>query len=391
MKSVSVKHRILNIAAFLISLLTFLTTIWIVLPAPSYYIWLFSVLASEWSLAFGFVALLGIICALFADKSGLRMISFLLSLTALIISFYPFISAYRIAQTQNVSLSWSEYFSGFYKNDSQINFTTRAFAVVDGKELKTDIYLPAAESDKKRTGIIVVHGGSWSGGVRNDFPQWDRWLAQNGYTVFDIDYRLTQPNWQTATGDVKCAVNWVQQHAADFDISPDKVVLLGRSAGAHLALLAADSQNDERIPASCTGDSQNKIRAVISFYAPTDLIWDYENPANQRVIDGHLTLRSLMGGNPSDSVEMRDKYLLASPTNHTSPNVPPTLLVHGGHDQLVLPQNMDFIAEKLQANGVVNHEIFIPYAQHGFDFNFKGWGSQIVKPKILEFLNDSLR
>jgi acetyl esterase/lipase len=77
-------------------------------------------------------------------------------------------------------------------------------------------------------------------------------LAENGYTVFDIDYRIApQPNYLTATGDVKCAVQWIKRHAAQFEIAPGSIVLFGRSAGAHLALLAAYSAGDARIPSSC--------------------------------------------------------------------------------------------------------------------------------------------
>ena len=368
--------------------------VWIVVPAPSYYVWLFSVLASEWSLGFGVFAFFGIVCAGFVRyKSGGRfwILSFLLGAAALVISFYPFLSAYRVSQEQNTSLSWREYFSGFGRQNSVFNFSTRAFAKIDGNYLKADIYSPPEKAGKNGVGIIVVHGGSWSGGARNDFPQWNRWLSENDYTVFDIDYRLTQPNWQTATGDVKCAAGWVRQNAAEFGISPDKIVLMGRSAGAHLALLAAYSGDNPQLPPSCSGENQNNIRAVISFYAPTDLVWDYDHPANQAVIDGPETLRRLMGGNPSDSAQMRDKYLMASPLDYVRAETPPTLLIHGGHDQLVLPENMNLLAVKLKEKGAVNKEISIPYAQHGFDYNFDGWGAQIIKPRILEFLRETTK
>ena len=394
MKPEAKKYHGLNITVFIINLAALAMTIWIVVPAPSYSVWLFSVLASEWSLGFGAVALFGIICALVSRrKNGGRfwVVSFLLGAAAFLISLYPFFSAYQAANRQNVSLSGSEYLAGFGRQNSEFDFTTRAFANVGGADLKVDIYLPPNGVKKNGAGIVVVHGGSWSSGERNDFPQWNRWLAENGYAVFDIDYRLAQPNWQTATGDVKCAAGWVRQNASEFGISPDKIVLMGRSAGAHLALLAAYSNGNPQLPLSCQNENQNKIRAVISFYAPTDLIWDYDNPANQKVIDGQETLRRFTGGSPRESDEMRNRYSTASPTDYVSAQTPPTLLIHGGQDQLVLPQNMDFLAAKLKENKVANQEIFIPYAQHGFDYNFDGWGAQIAKTKILEFLSENTR
>ena len=393
MRAISGKKRIVGVAAFVISLFAFLATAWIILPSPSYYIWLFSVLASEWSLGFGILATFSMLLSLFT-KSRVKFLTFSFGFAAVAISLYPLASAFsaqRQSGSVSNSLSLTEYFSGFWKTSAKSEFTTKVYANIDDKDLKLDIYSPPAGVEKKDAGVIVVHGGSWSGGERSDFPEWNRWLAENGYTVFDIDYRLAQPNWQTATGDVKCAVNWVRQNAGQFDISPQKIALFGRSAGGHLALLVAYAEDNSELPPSCASANRDRIRAVISFYAPTDLVWDYENPANRRVIDGPLVIRNLMGGNPTDSPEMKSKYLLASPTTHISSNSAPTLLIHGGRDQLVLPQNMNFIAEKLKENNVAHREIFISYAQHGFDYNFRGWGSQLIKPKILEFLNENLK
>ena len=217
----------------------------------------------------------------------------------------------------------------------------------------------------------------------------DGWRA-NGYAVFDIDYRLApQPNYLTATGDVKCAVLWVKQHAAEFQISPDRIALVGRSAGGHLALLAAYSAGDKRLPPSCqsTGKDEN-VRAVVSFYAPIELQWAYDNPANQLVFDGPQTIADFLGGSPHESAEIRERYDLASPLTHLSANTPPTLFVHGGQDQIVREENMQFADEKLNAYNIPHQTIFIPYAQHGFDYNLYGFGSQITKPAMLEYLNE---
>ena len=102
-----------------------------------------------------------------------------------------------------------------------------------------DAYLPA-EDDAARPAIIVIHGGSWSSGDKSDFPRWNGWLVEHGFAIFDIQYRLApQPNWQTATSDVKCAIGWVKRNADHYGVDPDRIALLGRSAGGHLALLAA--------------------------------------------------------------------------------------------------------------------------------------------------------
>ncbi|CAN5385066.1 hypothetical protein BH10ACI1_BH10ACI1_31200 [soil metagenome] len=379
-----------------LSLSVFSIVIWIIIPAPANFIWLLAVGAGEWSLWFAIISLLIIVFCIFSlifSGEKFWIYSLILSLASLIISLYPFFSSIETAKEQNILLSFGEYFSGLnFTNNSDKTFTTHTFTKVDGKDLQLDYYAPQKENENTGAAIIVIHGGGWNSRTRNDFPQWNRWLAANGFAVFDIDYRIApQPNYLTATGDVKCAVLWIKAHAAEFNISPERIALLGRSAGAHLALLAAYSAGDTRLaPTSCESNNQTEqVRAVVSFYAPIEMIWAYDNPANQRVIDGPQTLADLLGGSPHTSVEFRERYLLASPLTHVSEKTPPTLLIHGGQDQLVCEENMQFADEKLNKQNIPHKTIFIPYAQHGFDYNFHGFGSQIIKPAILDFLRQN--
>ena len=386
-----------KVFALILSLTVFFAVIWIIIPAPDYKIWLFSVAASEWSLWLGVLSIIVIvgICISIPKSDGkLWIVSLIISSAALIISLYPLFSVLHLANEQNVSLSINEYFSGLSSDNSfNKDFTTNAFAHIEKQDLQFDVYTPQVKNENNGASVIVIHGGSWNAGERNDFPQWNKWLAANGFTVFDIDYRIApQPNYKTATADIKCAVLWVKEHAAEFNISPDRIALFGRSAGAHLALLATYSADDSRLPASCPATNQNeKVRAVVSFHAPVELLWAYDNPANELVINGKQLLADFLGGNPHESVEIRDRYDLATPTAHVSLTTSPTLLVHGGKDQLVRVENMQFLAQKLKANNVPHKTIFIPYAQHGFDYNFHGFGSQITKPVMLDFLHENTK
>ena len=391
--------RFLNFTGLAASAFALLSAMWIVVPAPHPSVWLLAVAASEWSLWLAALALFAIICASAAryfDGGGkMWLASLILGIVALVISLYPLLSIISVARENNISLSSKRYFSRIFTGKTSTeNFKTYPFARIDGVDLQLDVYAPTVENANHGAGVVVVHGGSWNGGRRSDFLEWNQWLAANGFTVFDIDYRLTQPNYLTATGDVKCAARWIKNHAAEFNIAPDRIALLGRSAGAHLALLAAYSAGDSRIPATCTENqtsekSSEKVRAVVSFYAPTDLLWDFDNPANEAVINGKMTLSNFLGGSPHESSQMREKYILASPVSHISAATPPTLLIHGGRDQLVWSENMLFLDEQLTAANVPHQTLLIPYAQHGFDYNFNGFGSQIVQPEIIRFLQEN--
>lgn len=397
-KSFARKRRTIGAVCLAASALAFAASVWIVVPAPSAYVWLWSVAASEWSFISGALAFFAIVGAILFGRGKIKIASTIFGTIALSISLYPFFSALAAARENNVSLSLRQYVFGFRESENAVDVKTYVFAAIDEKPLELDVYSPPPDVSKNGASIIVVHGGAWNAGVRNDFPQWNAWLARQGFTIFDIDYRLApQPNYLTATGDVKCAVLWVKENAARFEISADKIVLLGRSAGAHLALLAAYSAGDARFPPSCAQMSTNEnaradesVRAVVSFYAPTDLLWSFDNPANDSVIDGRKTLAAFLGGNPRDSVEMRERFLIASPTARVNRDTPPTLLIQGGQDQLVRSENLNLLDERLKQAGVAHKIVFLGYAQHGFDYNFNGWGAQIVQPVLLDFLRENI-
>lgn len=384
----------LTFAALFCSAFAFLSVVWILVPAPFYFVWLYSVAVSEWSLWIGIIALVGIICAItsyvYYQSGSVTIFSIIIGAIAFLISLYPLFTSLQIAREKNVSLSFNQYFSGLTNGKSNQQFKTYVFKN-GANELKMDVFAPPENITANGSSMIVIHGGSWNAGERNDFPQWNSWLAENGFTVFDIDYTLApQPNYKTAIGDIKCAIVQIKQRSAEFNIAPEKIVLLGRSAGAQLALIAAYSANDAELPSSCgenkTDKKDESVRAVISFYAPTDLLWAFDNPANRRVINGAQTLSGFLGGNPHESKESRARFLLASPIERVNTTSPPTLLMHGGQDQLVRPENLDFLADKLKKNNAAHETLLIPYGQHGFDYNFNGWGSQIAKSVILDFL-----
>jgi acetyl esterase/lipase len=370
--------------ALVLSTVALLLTVWIVVPAPHYRLWQLAVGAGEWSLWFGTLALVGVALGLIAVSHGSRWpawIAVAVGLIAIGLSLSPPLVSLPVGREHGAELSLRRYL-GLGESPPRITPREITFATVDGQPLALDLYQPD-DSPEPRPAIVVVHGGSWSGGRKSDFPRWNDWLVAQGFAVFDVEYRLApQPNWQTATGDVKCAIGWITQHAAEFNIDPDRIVLLGRSAGGHLALLAAYTPGHESLPPSCDS-SPTAVRAVISFYGPADLIWGYNNPADPDVIDGPGTLRRFLGGDPESA---RDAFVIASPVTHVDARTPPTLLLHGSRDQLVGQHHAEILTERLTAASVTHETIFVPYGQHGFDFNINGWGSQIAQDAIRRFL-----
>ncbi|HEX8336877.1 MAG TPA: alpha/beta hydrolase [Pyrinomonadaceae bacterium] len=314
----------------------------------------------------------------------------------------PVVDGHRTAARRGVTLSWSRYFSGPERAGALASIEVRRdveFASLDGHPLRLDVYLPPdstprevgadADAGPLSPAVIVIHGGSWSGGEKSDFESYNRWLAAGGRVVFDVEYRLANraQRFPAQLADIKCAIAWVKRHAGRYHVDPGRLALLGRSAGGQLALLAAYTANHPTLrPESC--DAQDtSVRAVVSFYGPTDLAWDYTHPGRPDVIDTRRVLENYLGGSPASTPKA---YESASPVEHVSAQSPPTMFLHGGHDQLVLPENVERITPKLAAAGVTFSYVYLPWGNHGFDYNFNGWSSQIAQAEIGKFLDSHL-
>ena len=363
----------------------------IMLPAPNQKLALAAIVASERS---GFLVAAGVVAlgiGLVLRGIGSPFIGWvtgLLALAGVPLAMIPLLQARQVAQARGVTLDLPRYLRARIDSAGPGSpDRTLPYATVDGgRVLSLDVYLPTPRPVTPGRPLIVVHGGFWAAGQRGEATLASRRLADLGFTVFDVDYRLSpQPNWATSVADVKCAVGWVKQHAstADWNVDPRRVALLGRSAGGHLALMAAYTAGQTDLPASCAaGDTS--VESVIALYAPTDLTWGYDHPANLRAADSPARLRAFLGDAPAREPE---RYRALSPSERVAAGAPRTLLVQGGRDQLVNPDQMDRLRSSLARAGIAHDSLFIPYAQHAFDFVPGSFSSQILEATLRRFLN----
>jgi acetyl esterase/lipase len=242
----------------------------------------------ETSLLLCAFALVGLPLATLARRAGARwsaLVATVLCAATAAISLVPVAQAWRTASAEGVTLSLSAYFAGL-NSVAEGPSETATYARPDGEELKLDVWEPPGEDGgnavrehggsetQARPAVIVVHGGGWHAGSRSEFPRWDAWLADKGYVVFDIDYRLSPPaRWQDAPEDVRCAIGWVKEHSSRYDVDPERVVLMGRSAGGQLALLTAYTKGASTLSPGCeVGEGRDTgVAAVVGFYPPTNL------------------------------------------------------------------------------------------------------------------------
>lgn len=384
-------RTVLAATAVAVGLFALLPALLVVLPAPRPGLALIAVAATEWSLWWVLLGLVAIVFGTLAVVTGgpwPAWIGVAFGCGAVLAGLIPPLQAWPVARANGVHLDPLRTLSSWSRGPGEPPRTV-TFATVSGQPLQADVQVARPRPGGSSPAVVVVHGGSWRSGDKGDLPQWNDWLASQGYVVFDIQYRLApQPNWRTATGDVKCAIGWVKQHAVEFGVDPDRLALLGRSAGGHLALLAAYTPGEPALAPSCdVPDESGSVRAAISFYGPTDLAWGYQHPVRFSVLDGPATLRDFLGGDPT---ALPADYATASPISYVGPATPPTLLLHGGRDQLVGPGETERLAARLQAAGVPHRVVLLPYAHHGFDVVFDGWGAQIAQAVVLDFLREHL-
>lgn len=214
-----------------------------------------------------------------------------------------------------------------------------------------DIYLPSGRSVDATKVMILIHGGAWSSGDKSDFNIHVDTLKKRlpDYAIFNVNYRLATAMadlFPSQENDIKAAYDFVLSKTAEYKVS-QQIVLLGASAGGHLALLQG-YKNSTTI----------KPKAIIDFFGPTDIAALHASSPNPSAT---ALLEILMGGSPSTNPSL---YFQSSGINYVTAQSPPTLILHGGHDPIVPASQSTELVAKLQVNNVPHEYVFYPTEGH---------------------------
>ncbi len=205
--------------------------------------------------------------------------------------------------------------------------------------------------------IIHIHGGGWIGGSYHDGRLVDR--ARAGYFAASIEYRLSNvAKWPAQIRDCKCAVRWLRANAAKYNVDPNRIGVIGESAGGHLvACLGTMADVKEYEGDGGYPGVSSAVQAVVDFYGPTDFVTPniYTDQAKA------LTM-ALFGVPREQDVAL---WKSGSPLFYVKPGDPPMLLVHGDADSLVpLAQSLVF-NDALAKAGVPHQLIVVKNGIHG--------------------------
>ncbi len=253
----------------------------------------------------------------------------------------------------------------------EVGLEEHLYAEPGGEQLRLDLYRPLS-ARAPLPGVVTIHGGSWQSGSRRDFPAFNRYLAARGYLVAAVSYRLAPRfPFPAARDDVAAAISFLKRNAGPLGLDADRLALVGRSAGAQLALVTAYTLRD---PA---------IKGVVSFYGPIALRWGYANPAKLSIIDSSAVLDAYLGGSPDTH---GPQYDAASPLSHVGHATPPTLLINGLRDELVSPFHAEFLSDRLLRARVPHLYLQLPWAVHGCDYLLRGPCGQVTTYAVERFL-----
>jgi acetyl esterase/lipase len=229
--------------------------------------------------------------------------------------------------------------------------TNVEYRTVGGKSLRLDANVPDGTGPFPI--VIAIHGGGWSRGDKTgqgDFAPALEALTTNQFTWFSIDYRLAPTNhWPACFDDVQSAIRWVKAHAAEYKGDPNRIALLGYSAGGHLVCLAA-----------VLAKPDTQVQAVVALAPPTDLVADAEHRGG---IGKWSSMRNLLGRDSMDAETLKLLRQL-SPTSYLKPGLPPFLLMQGDSDKTVFPPLTRNFAAGLKENGVPCEVYFLKGAGH---------------------------
>ncbi|MGB7328836.1 MAG: alpha/beta hydrolase [Rubripirellula sp.] len=271
------------------------------------------------------------------------------------------------------------------QENSAIKITAnQRYSDSDGRAGLCDVFSPAGPPPP--TGypaVIVVHGGGWISGDKWTVAGYSRLLAEQGFVVISINYRLAPTfKFPSQVDDVRSALLWTKSHAKQWSIDLNRLGAFGYSAGGHLTALVA-SLADEPI----------ESQVAASDWSMSDPRWTELPKINAICIGGppcdfralpmdNQTLSFFLGGSRREKPSV---YEAASPSAHTSKSDPITQIIHGDADSIVpIRGSKEFHAAQIAA-GVDSRMEVMPRQGHMMTF---------MNPKtsemVVEFFNDVL-
>lgn len=264
---------------------------------------------------------------------------------------------------------------------SGLNEAVEYAYVTNGHERqKLDFYRYGAEGESYRPTIIWIHGGAWIAGDKKHIdPIAFQIAGLGGYNLVSVNYRLANDEsapWPEIVYDVNAAIRWAKLNSKKLGIDPEKLIIAGESAGAHLAAMGAFASDSEEMSGDKNTGPSTDVRATVLFYGPYNM--------SSLVVQKNSAIRSGMCEEPQYSspiIELLDcpettneKYNIdtcdlkmvrvADPGAYIDKSDPPTFIAHGEHDCIVPWGQSKALHDELEDVGVRNVFVSVEDGEH---------------------------
>jgi acetyl esterase/lipase len=254
--------------------------------------------------------------------------------------------------------------------------------------MKMDVLKP--QKDGSMPGIVFITGGGFIHANKDNYIQQRMALAEAGYVVASIDYRVAPTaTFPQPLEDVKAAIRYLKTHANQFNINPNKIGVFGGSAGGYLSAMAGTTSGIKQFDKGENLDQNSNVQAVVDIYGLSDLAnvgADY----SKEVQDIHKSAGAtealwvngspVFGGKDGGILADAEKVKAANPLTYISKQTPPFLLMHGDKDTLVSPSQTEILHQALVAHGIESTRYVVKDAQHG--------GIYWVQPEVIQVVID---
>ncbi len=392
--SLSTLGNVLTIGSLVISVLLLLVLLGALIPGIRYLGEIGTVLESFFSLHLMLAAVVCGLCSYIGFRIGgiggqsVALLGVALALINVIGFCVPLVSFIRKSAIYQTTISWGRHLAGGFSLGRANAAKAVQFATTpDGKSLFMEISTPHNFRDEQAlTPVVLIHGGGFVAGTRNEEPAWNRFYTDRGYVVFDVDYRLataTYHTWDKAAADIAAAILWIGSHTSDYNVDMSKLLLVGGSAGGALALQVAYGIADGTLQPYVSGPLPHP-KAVVAIFPAPDItaIW---NTTNRFLgLRTHSVCEKYIGGSPQDFPQA---YATVDVPHHVSSHSPPTLVIAGQHDHVIPYQSQVQFVDVLAKKGAPHEFISLPFTDHFSLFRPAGLSGQIAFQAVDRFLD----
>lgn len=245
------------------------------------------------------------------------------------------------------------------------------------RNLHLDVYSSQLNSTTKPA-VLIIHGGGWISGSKSMMKEIALRLASEGYAAVAVEYRLSpEAEYPAAVYDVKSALKWMRNHASKYQINPDKIAVLGTSAGGQIASLISTTHNKPEFedPAD-TSKATTSVQALIDI----DGVLAFIHPVSE---EGRVASLWLGG----DRQEARKTWVEASALTHADENTPPTLFLGSAYPRFLAGRKE--MADILDQHDIYNETHLLNEAPHSF-WLFHPWFEPAME-HVVSFLEIALK